>query len=75
MASSITYAEGMSKLQLAFDHCLSLPEKLKGDPGEMSLKEMLVKVSVVEGADIEVSSKISSCLSLFELFEQQNFDW
>ena len=53
MASSITYGEGMSKLQLAFDYCLSLPGKLKGDPCEMSLKEMLVKVSVVEDADIE----------------------
>ena len=52
MASSLTYCEGMSKLQLAFVHCFNRPGKPKGGLCEMSLRDMLAEVNVVEEAEV-----------------------
>ena len=52
MASTLTYGEGITKLQLAFAHSFNLPGKVSGSRCEMSLRDMLAKVSVVDEADI-----------------------
>jgi hypothetical protein len=52
MDSSLTYREGVHKLQLALEKSICLPGKMRDALCEMSLREMLSKVDVTVEADI-----------------------
>ena len=52
MDSSLTYGEGVHKLQLALEKSICLPGKMRDALCEMSLRDMLSKVDVKVEADI-----------------------
>ena len=70
MNSSLTYGEGMDKLQGAFFHCIKRIGKLRGGPCEMSLKEMMFTVDVVDEADIVAIGTLIGKMARWDVWKQ-----
>ncbi len=70
MNSSLTYGEGIDMLQEAFCHCIKRIGKPRGDPSEMSLKEMLLAVDVVDEADIVAIGTLIGVMAKLAVWKQ-----